>query len=107
MKNGSVKPTILYRQSKPKMSYYDYDAMCHLNEQRAYQRYYNTPLEVHGTWFACVADYEQFHRLKMEHEVLLQKMTVDLKAFIRQMVVENAVEKMCSSLEQFPPLTKH
>jgi hypothetical protein len=42
----------------------------------------------------------------MEHEARLQKMTVDLKAFIRQMVIENAVEKMCSSLEQFPPLTK-
>jgi hypothetical protein len=82
-----------------KMSYYDYDAICHLNEQRAYQRYYNTPLEVDGVWFACLADYQDFHHLKMAR---LQKMTVDLKTFIRQMVVE----KMCSSLEQFPPLTK-
>ena len=78
------------------MSHYDYDAICHLKEQRAYQRYYNTPVEVHGMWFACLADYEHFHRVKTER---LQKMTADLKAFIRQMV--------CSSPEHFPPLTKH
>jgi hypothetical protein len=86
------------------MSYYDYDAICHLKEQREYQRYYNTPLEADGMWFACLADYEQFHHLKMEHEERLQKMTDDLKAFIKQMLVDADIKKMCESPEEFPPL---
>ena len=92
----------------PKMSYYeselDYDSACFLKEQRDYQRYYNTPLEVDGVWFASVADYETYHRLKDMEEARKQKMTIDLKALIRDMVRDETVEKLVQSLDEFPTL---
>ena len=86
------------------MSYYDYDAICHLKEQREYQRYHNTPLEADGMWFASLAEYAEYHRLKVEHEERLQKMTVDLKTFIKHMLLDAEIERMSKSLEEFPPL---
>ena len=89
------------------MSYSDdYDVACHMKEQRDYQRYYNTPLEVDGVWFACVADYEAYHRLKSMEEARCQKMTIDLKLIIKQWVLEEEVEKMVASIDEFPPLKK-
>ncbi len=84
----------------------DYDEACHLKEQRDFQRYYNTPLEVDGMWFASVADYEVYHRLKMAEEARCQKMTIELKTMIKQWVLEEQVEKMVACIDQFPPLQK-
>ena len=93
-----------------KMSYYerdlDYDVACHMKEQRDYQRYYNTPLEVDGMWFASVADYEQYYRIKAQKETRCQKMTIELKALIKEMVLEEKVEQMFANLDEFPPLSK-
>jgi hypothetical protein len=89
------------------MSYSDdYDVACHMKEQRDFQRYYNTPLEVGGVWFASVADYETYFRLKAAEEARCQKMTIDLKALIKQMVLDETVEKLIVSMEEFPPLHK-
>lgn len=87
------------------MSYSDdYDVACHMKEQRDFQRYYNTPLEVDGVWFASVADYEQYFRLKAAEEARCQKMTIELKLIIKQWVLEEEVEKMVADTDQFPPL---
>jgi hypothetical protein len=92
------------------MSYYerdlDYDEACHLKEQRDFQRYYNTPLEVDGVWFASLADYDQCLRLKALEESRCQKMTIDLKALIQEMVRDEKIEKMFADIEQFPVLEK-
>ncbi len=83
---------------------YDYDTACFLKEQRDYQRYYNRPLEVDGVWFSCLAEYETYIRLKDMEEARLQKMTIDLKALIRDMVRDEKIEKMFASLDEFPTL---
>jgi len=59
---------------------YDYDTECFLNEQREYQRYYNTPFELNGLWYTSLADYEADLHAKLD------KMTIDLKLIIQQMV---------------------
>lgn len=90
------------------MSYYeselDYDSACFLKEQRDYQRYYNRPLEVDGVWFSSLAEYETYHRLKDMEEARKQKMTIDLKLLIQEMVRDEKIEKMFASLDEFPSL---
>jgi hypothetical protein len=90
------------------MPYYeselDYDSACFLKEQRDYQRYYNTPLEVEGVWFASLADYETYIRLKEAEEARLEKMTIDLKMIIKQMARDEKIEQMFDSLKEFPTL---
>jgi hypothetical protein len=81
---------------------YDYDTECFMKEQRDYQRYYNTPLEVGGVWFSSLADYEEFLRLQENEKVRLQKMTIALKSLIQQMVIEEKIEKMFAT--EFPEL---
>ena len=92
------------------MSYYDseldYDSAAFLKEQRDFQRYYNTPLEVDGMWFACVADYEAYYRKKSEEEALCKKMSVELMSIVKQWQLDEKVEKMVNSLDQFPLLEK-
>ena len=78
-----------------------------MKEQRDFQRYYNTPLEVDGVWFASCADYECYFRLKAEEEARCEKMTIDLKALIKQMVLDETVEKLVASMDEFPPLQKN
>ena len=73
-----------------------------MKEQRDYQRYYNTPLEVGGVWFSSLADYEEFLRLQENEKVRLQKMTIALKSLIQQMVIEEKIEKMFAT--EFPEL---
>jgi hypothetical protein len=86
------------------MSDYDYDTACHLKEQRDFQRYYNTPFEAHGMWFASLAEYAEYYRVKVEHEERLQKLTNDLKTFIKHMLLDADIERMRDSLDEFPPL---
>lgn len=92
------------------MPYYeselDGEAAAFQKEQRDFQRYYNTPLEVDGVWFACVSDYEAYFRLKEMEEARCRKMSVELMSIIKQWVIEEKVEKMVDSLEQFPVLGK-
>jgi hypothetical protein len=59
---------------------YDYDTECFLTEQRNYQKYYNTPFELNGQWYASLSDYE------VELQAKLDEMTIELKLIIRQMV---------------------
>lgn len=74
------------------MDYYEsnlnYDEQCHLNEQRDYQRYYNTPLEVHGIWFASVAQFEECYELMEMEKARCKRMSVELMSFIKQMVAD-------------------
>lgn len=86
-----------YYESEP-----DYDTACFLKEQRDYRRYYNTPLEVDGVWFSSLADYDEYLRLKEKEKVRLQKMTIDLKALIQDMVNEEKIDKMFAT--EFPEL---
>lgn len=84
------------------MSYYESDTERFLNEQRDYDRYYNTPLQVDGVWFSSLADYEALLRLEEKEKVRLQKMTIELKALIREMVNDEKIEKMFAT--EFPEL---
>jgi hypothetical protein len=60
---------------------YDYDTECFLKEQRDYQKYYNTPFELNGRWYASLSDYE------VELQAKLAKMTIELKLIIQEMVL--------------------
>jgi len=74
------------------MDYYesnlDYDEECHLKEQRDFQRYYNTPMEVDGIWFASVAQFEECYELMEMEKARCKKMSIELMAFIKQMVID-------------------
>ena len=75
-----------------RMDYYesnlDYDEECHLKEQRDYQRYYNTPMEVDGIWFASVAQFEECYELMEMEKARCKRMSVELMSFIKQMVAD-------------------
>jgi hypothetical protein len=66
----------------------DYDEECHLKEQRNFQRYYNTPMEVDGIWFASVAQFEECYRIKEMEDARCKRMSIELMAFIKQMVID-------------------
>jgi len=84
---------------------YDYDTACFLKEQRDYQRYYNTPVEAEGILFPSLADYDRYLYLKEKENVRLQKMTIDLKALIQNMVNDEKIEKMYANMDvNFPAL---
>jgi len=91
-----------------KMTYYDaeldYDTVCFMKEQRHFQRYHNTPVEVDGRWFASVAQYEEYYCLKSAEEARLQQMTIRLKNLIADMVFSEKIKKIVASSEEFPPL---
>lgn len=72
--------------------------MVFCESDRDYRLYYNTPLEVDGVWFSSLADYDVFLRLKEKEKVRLQKMTIDLKAFIQAMVNDEKIEKLFDTL---------
>ena len=90
------------------MSYFDpeldYDTVCFMKEQRHFQRYHNTPVEVEGRWFASVAQYEEYYCLKTAEEARLQQMTIGLKKLIADMVFTEKIKKIVASVEEFPPL---
>ena len=89
------------------MSFYDYDSICFLKEQRDYQLYYNTPVEAEGILFPSLADYDQYLRLMEVKKVRLQKMTIDLKALIQDMVNEKKIYDMYANMDlNFPALGK-
>lgn len=89
------------------MSFYDYDSICFLKEQRDYQRYYNTPVEAEGILFPSLADYDQYLRIMENKKVRLQKMTIDLKALIQGMVNEKKIYDMYANMDlNFPALGK-
>jgi hypothetical protein len=74
---------------------YDYDTECFLKEQRNYQRYYNTPFELDGVWYASLSHYD------MERQAKLAKMTIELKLFIQEMVLTEMYRNMD---REFPAL---
>jgi hypothetical protein len=82
----------------------DYDTACFLKEQRHFQRYYNTPVEVEGRWFASVAQYEEYYCLKSAEAAVLKQMTIELKKHIADMVFSEKIKKIVASSEEFPPL---
>lgn len=86
------------------MSELDYDSACFLKEQRHFQRYYNTPLEVEGIWFASVAQYEEYYYLKSAEEAVLKQMTIELKKHIADMAFSEKIKKIVASSEEFPSL---
>jgi hypothetical protein len=89
------------------MSFYDYDSICFLKEQRDYQLYYNTPVEAEGILFPSLADYDQYLRLMEVKKVRLEKMTIDLKALIQDMVNEKKIYDMYANMDlNFPALGK-
>lgn len=85
---------------------YDFDAQCFMNEQREFQRRYNTPIEVDGVWFSCLADYENYIQLKQMEEARLEQMTVELKKLIEGMKIADRLQKMMESSIEFPALEK-
>jgi hypothetical protein len=84
----------------------DYDVACHLKEQRDFQRYHNTPLEVNGMWFASLAEFEQWFNVKEMERVRCKKLTIDLMSLVRQMTIDSTIKKMVASSDEFPPLKK-
>jgi hypothetical protein len=92
------------------MDYYEsnleYDEQGHLNEQRDFQKYYNTPMEVDGIWFASIAQFEECYRIKEMEDARCKRMSVDLMSFIKQMLLDAKVKEMVNSLDEFPPLKK-
>ena len=86
---------------------YDYDTECFLKEQRDYQRYYNTPLEVDDIWFSSLAEYDVYIRIKQHRDNYLQKLTIDLKTLIQDMVHCQKIKKMYDDLDSnFPQLIR-
>jgi predicted NAD-dependent protein-ADP-ribosyltransferase YbiA (DUF1768 family) len=77
---------------------YDYDTESFLKEQRDYQRYYNTPFELDGTWYASLSHYDMERQAK---EMKLAKMTIELKLFIQEMVLTEMYRNMD---REFPAL---
>ena len=77
---------------------YDYDTECFLTEQRNYQKYYNTPFELDGMWYASLSEYEVKLRAK---EMKLAKMTIELKLIIQEMVLTEMYRNMD---REFPAL---
>jgi hypothetical protein len=80
------------------MTDYDYDTECFLTEQRNYQKYYNTPFELDGVWYASLSEYEVKLRAK---EMELDKMTIELKLIIQEMVLTEMYRNMD---REFPAL---
>ena len=80
------------------MTDYDYDTECFLTEQRNYQKYYNTPFELDGVWYASLSEYEVKLRAK---EMELAKMTIELKLIIQEMVLTEMYRNMD---REFPAL---
>jgi hypothetical protein len=80
------------------MTDYDYDTECFLTEQRNYQKYYNTPFELDGMWYASLSEYEVKLRAK---EMELAKMTIELKLIIQEMVFAEMYRNMD---REFPAL---
>jgi hypothetical protein len=70
---------------------YDYDTECFLTEQRNYQKYYNTPFELDGVWYASLSHYEMELQAK---EMKLAKMTIELKLIIQEMVLTEMYRNM-------------
>lgn len=56
--------------------------------------YYSTPVEVDGVVYPSVADYELFCRLNNAEEARCQKLTADLKLLIKQMVLDEKIERL-------------
>jgi hypothetical protein len=77
---------------------HDYDTECFLTEQRNYQKYYNTPFELDGVWYASLSEYEVKLRAK---EMKLAKMTIELKLIIQEMVLTEMYRNMD---REFPAL---
>ena len=80
------------------MTDYDYDTECFLTEQRNYQKYYNTPFELGGVWYASLSEYEVKQQAK---EMELAKMTIELKLIIQEMVLTEMYRNMD---REFPAL---
>jgi hypothetical protein len=80
------------------MTDYDYDTECFLTEQRNYQKYYNTPFELDGVWYASLSEYEVKLQAK---EMELAKMTIELKLIIQEMVLTEMYRNMD---REFPAL---
>jgi hypothetical protein len=76
----------------------DYDTECFLTEQRNYQKYYNTPFDLDGMWYASLSDYEVKLQAK---ELKLAKMTIELKLIIQEMVFTEMYRNMDT---EFPRL---
>lgn len=90
------------------MSFYDCDAISFLKEQRDYQLYYNTPVEAEGILFPSLADYDQYLHLMETKKVRLQKMTIDLKSLIQDMLNEKKIYDMYANMDlNFPALGKN
>lgn len=83
-----------------------YDEECHMKEQREYQRYYNTPVEVNGVLFACLADYDEYYRMKTMEEGRLAELTEGLMALVKMMAHEEEIRNFIVSVIEFPLLTK-
>lgn len=64
-----------------------------VNEQRNYQKYHNTPIEVNGVWFVSLADYEAYYEWKTAHEIVVKK-NIDHTELVKSLKKDHA----------FPPL---
>lgn len=62
--------------------------------------YYGIPVVVDGVCYDSVADYETVTRHKNEEETRCQKLTADLKLLIKQMVLDEKVEKLAQRIEE-------
>ena len=63
--------------------------------------YYNNPVIVGGVWARSLADYDMYIRVIDKEKARVDKMTIDLKMFIKDMVRDEMIEKLfitCSLL---------
>ena len=56
--------------------------------------YYTTPIVIDGVWAKSLADYEMYVRVTDREQARLDKMTIDLKMFIKDMVREETIERI-------------
>lgn len=64
-----------------------------VNEQRNYQKYHNTPIEVDGVYFVSVADYEAYYEWKTTRNTVVKK-ELDHTELVKSLKKDDA----------FPPL---
>jgi hypothetical protein len=69
------------------------EARAFVKEQRNYQKYHNTPVEVDGIWFVSLADYEAYYEWNANRQVIVKK-NIDHSELVKSLKKDDA----------FPPL---
>jgi hypothetical protein len=69
------------------------------SEQTDYTLYYETPIEVDGMAFPSLADYEEYHRLMLMEEARLNVLSIDLMKLIKGTAEQSKLQKATNALK--------